>query len=58
MQPVDDSFKRWTPSSYVRESSHSVNLNLLVGEFERVAVDLLPKSDASLLTTVSSKHST
>ena len=40
MQPVDDSFvNKWTPSSYVGESSHSVNLNLLVREFERVAVD-------------------
>ena len=40
MQPVDDSFvDKWTPSSYVGESSQSMNLNLLVGEFERVAVD-------------------
>ena len=43
MRPVDDSFRTWTPSSYVGESSHSVNLNLLIGEFERVAVDPIKK---------------
>jgi hypothetical protein len=39
IQPVDDTFKTWTPCSCVGESSHSMNLNFLVGEFECVAVD-------------------